>query len=97
MSRAPLLSTSLLGESLILYLSVSATVLSSVLIRKLNDTELPIYYTSHALQNVELRYPQLEKLAYALVLSARKLRPYFQVHAITVLTNQPLRQILQKP
>ncbi|CAL8992394.1 unnamed protein product [Prunus brigantina] len=39
-------------------------------------------------------YPQLEKLAYALVLSARKLLPYFQVHTITVLTNQPLRQVL---
>ncbi|CAL8993406.1 unnamed protein product, partial [Prunus brigantina] len=43
------------------------------------------------------RYPQLEQLAYALVLSARRLRPYFQAHSINVLTNQPLRQVLQKP
>ncbi|CAL2246181.1 unnamed protein product [Prunus armeniaca] len=57
MCRAPLLSTPLSGESLILYLSVSAMALSSVLIRKLNGTELLIYYTSHALQEVELRYP----------------------------------------
>lgn len=81
MSRAPLLSTPLLGESLILYLSVSINI------HKPNGTELPIYYTSHALQVVELRYPQLEKLAYALVLSARKLQPYFKAHTITVLTN----------
>ncbi|KAL6288531.1 hypothetical protein ACE6H2_006041 [Prunus campanulata] len=97
MSRAPLLSTPLPGEELILYLSVSATALSSVLIRKPNGIELPIFYTSHALQDAEIRYPELEKLAYALVLSARKLRPYFQAHSIIVLTNQPLRQILQKP
>ncbi|XP_021812766.1 uncharacterized protein LOC110755794 [Prunus avium] len=97
MSRAPLLSTPLPGEELILYLSVSATALSSVLIRKPNGIELPIFYISHALQDAELRYPELEKLAYALVLSARKLRPYFQAHSITVLTNQPLRQILQRP
>ncbi|XP_052206772.1 uncharacterized protein LOC127811099 [Diospyros lotus] len=30
-------------------------------------------------------------------MEARKLRPYFQAHAVTVLTDQPLRQILQRP
>ncbi|GKV12463.1 hypothetical protein SLEP1_g23603 [Rubroshorea leprosula] len=35
--------------------------------------------------------------ALAVVTSARKLRPYFQSHLIIVLTDQPLRQILQKP
>ncbi|KAI5351522.1 hypothetical protein L3X38_004413 [Prunus dulcis] len=40
---------------------------------------------------------QLEQLALALVVSARRLRPYFQAHGIKVLTNQPLRQVLQKP
>ncbi|CAL9031199.1 unnamed protein product [Prunus brigantina] len=97
MSRAPLLSTPLPGETLIIYLSVSASALSSVLIRRPNGIELPIFYMSHALQDAEQRYPQLEQLAYALVLSARKLRPYFQAHSINVLTNQPLRQVLQKP
>ncbi|XP_021802905.1 uncharacterized protein LOC110746996, partial [Prunus avium] len=97
MSRAPLLSTPLPGEDLILYLSVSATALSSVLIRKSNGIELPIFYTSHALQDAEIRYPELKKLTYAHILPARKLRPYFQAHSIVVLTNQPLRQILQRP
>ncbi|CAL9024301.1 unnamed protein product [Prunus brigantina] len=97
MSRAPLLSTPLPGEDLIIYLSVSASTLSSVLIRRLNGIELPIFYMSHALLDAEQRYPQLEQLAYALVLSARRLRPYFQAHSIDVLTNQPLRQVLQKP
>ncbi|KAI5339406.1 hypothetical protein L3X38_018678 [Prunus dulcis] len=38
-----------------------------------------------------------QQLALALVVSARRLRPYFQAHGIKVLTNQPLRQVLQKP
>ena len=38
----------------------------------------------------------MEKLAFALVISTRKLRPYFQNHTIIVLTNQPLRQVLSK-
>ncbi|KAI5343293.1 hypothetical protein L3X38_011169 [Prunus dulcis] len=39
----------------------------------------------------------VSSLALALVVSARRLRPYFQTHGIKVLTNQPLRQVLQKP
>ncbi|KAL5556089.1 hypothetical protein UlMin_038325 [Ulmus minor] len=39
----------------------------------------------------------LEKLALALVTAARKLRPYFQCHPITVYTTYPLKSILHKP
>ncbi|XP_057758495.1 uncharacterized protein LOC130979143 [Arachis stenosperma] len=59
--------------------------------------QLPIYFTSKTLQNAELRYPSIKKLALALVFSARRLRPYFQSHEIHVRTDQPLRQVLQKP
>ncbi|KAL0462488.1 UNVERIFIED_CONTAM: hypothetical protein Slati_0136400 [Sesamum latifolium] len=45
----------------------------------------------------EKRYIQIEKLALALVTTARKLRPYFQSHPIVVLTNHPLRQVMAKP
>ncbi|KAI5335629.1 hypothetical protein L3X38_025762 [Prunus dulcis] len=82
MSKAPLLSKSLPGEILYLYLSVSGTAVSSVLIRKPEKAELPIFYVSKALQSAELRYPPLEQLALALVVSARRLRPYFQAHGI---------------
>lgn len=33
--------------------------------------------------------------ASAVIISARKRRPYFQAHTVTVLTYQPLRQVLQ--
>ena len=39
----------------------------------------------------------MEKLALALVIATQKLRPYFHSHPIRVLTNYPLRQVLQKP
>ncbi|XP_020412920.1 uncharacterized protein LOC109947377 [Prunus persica] len=97
MGRAPLLSKPLPGEILYLYLSVSGTAVSSVLVRKPERAELLIFYASKALQSAELRYPPLEQLALALVVSARRLRPYFQAHGIKVLTNQPLRQVLQNP
>ncbi|CAL2277090.1 unnamed protein product [Prunus armeniaca] len=58
--RAPLLSKPLPGEVLLLYLSVSSTAISSVLIRKPEKAELPIFYVSKALQSAELRYHPLE-------------------------------------
>ncbi|KAM1656066.1 hypothetical protein ACFX2K_008255 [Malus domestica] len=97
MSKAPLLSKPEVGDTLIIYLSVSASAVSSVLIRMDSGVERPVYYASKALQDAETRYSNIEKLALALVMSARKLRPYFQAHAIIVLTNHPLRQILQSP
>ena len=39
----------------------------------------------------------MEKLALALVIAARKLRPYFQAHTIIFLTNHPLRKAMNKP
>ncbi|KAL0428187.1 UNVERIFIED_CONTAM: hypothetical protein Slati_2993500 [Sesamum latifolium] len=49
------------------------------------------------LQGAEKRYSQIEKLALALVITARKLRPYFQSHKVIVLTNQPLKHIMMRP
>jgi hypothetical protein len=46
----------------------------------------PVYFTSKALQGAEERYPRIDKLALALVVSTRRLRPYFQAHTIRVLT-----------
>jgi hypothetical protein len=46
---------------------------------------------------VEAQYPRIEKLAFALVVSAWRLRPYFQAHTIRVLTEYPLKKVLQKP
>lgn len=57
---------------------------------------LPVYYVSKVLQDAWARYPDIEKLALALVIASRKLRPYFQSHNIDVLTNFPLKQVLQK-
>ncbi|XP_073129380.1 uncharacterized protein [Henckelia pumila] len=45
----------------------------------------------------ELNYLTQEKLALALVITARKLRPYFLSHLITVLTNSALGKIIANP
>jgi ribonuclease HI len=97
LTSPPLLSPSQQGKTLSLYLVVSPTAVSLALIREDDGTQLPVYYTSKAFQGAEERYPAMEKLALALVIEARKLRPYFQSHRIVVLTNQPLRKAMNKP
>ncbi|GKV48140.1 hypothetical protein SLEP1_g54971 [Rubroshorea leprosula] len=97
LSSPPLLTKAKDGEILYLYLGISDEVISSVLVREEAKQQKPIYYISSVLHGAELRYPIAEKAALLVVTSARKLRPYFQSHPIIVLTNQPLRQILQKP
>ena len=39
----------------------------------------------------------MEKLAFALVTAAQKLKPYFQAHTIIVLTDKPLRRVMNGP
>jgi hypothetical protein len=44
--------------------------------------QFPIYFVSRALQGVEINYQRLEKVAFALLIASRKLRPYFQCYPI---------------
>ncbi|XP_077248596.1 uncharacterized protein LOC143888148 [Tasmannia lanceolata] len=97
LSSPPLLTKPEPGEELLLYLSVSPMALAAVLIREEHNQQKPVYYVSKVLHDAEIRYQRVEKLAYALIIAARKLRPYFQVHTIKVLTDQPLRQVLHRP
>ncbi|KAK3008782.1 hypothetical protein RJ639_014526 [Escallonia herrerae] len=97
LSSPPLLSKQFPGEDLLLYLSVTEVAVSTVLIREEDGVQKPIYYVSKVLQDVETRYPKIDKIALALIISARRLRPYFQSHTIIVLTDQPLRKVLMSP
>ncbi|XP_073119193.1 uncharacterized protein [Henckelia pumila] len=94
LAELPLLAKAILGEPLYIYLSALEGAVSSVLIRQEGTTQYPIYFFSHALKGAELRYSGVEKLALALVMTARKLRPYFLSHPIVVLTNSPIGRIL---
>ena len=56
-----------------------------------------MYYASRALRGAEERYLPMEKLAFALVMAACKLKPYFQAHTVVVLTDRPLRRAMSNP
>ncbi|KAL0439123.1 UNVERIFIED_CONTAM: hypothetical protein Slati_2395300 [Sesamum latifolium] len=97
LARFPLLVKPSPGDTLYLYLSVAPQAVSSVLIREEEEKQLPIYYVSKVLNGAEGRYTPIEKMALALVVTARRLHPYFLSHPIGVKTNTPLKQTLGKP
>ena len=90
LSSPPLLSPLRPREKLFLYLAVSPVAVNAALLREEDKVQKPVYYASRALRGVEERYPPMEKLAFALVTTARKLKPYFQAHTVIVLIDKPL-------
>ncbi|GAA0142448.1 hypothetical protein LIER_03350 [Lithospermum erythrorhizon] len=68
------LSRPKVGEQLQLYLSISDVAVSSVLLIEVERIQKPIYYVSYVLRDVEERYPTIDKAAFTLVISARKLK-----------------------
>ncbi|XP_073153998.1 uncharacterized protein [Henckelia pumila] len=85
------------GEELFVYLDVTPRAASSVLVRKEGINHLPVYFVSYDLKGAELNYMTQENLALALVITARKLRPYCLYHPIIVLTNSTLGKIAANP
>ena len=61
------------------------------MIKEEEKVQKPVYYASRVLRRAKERYLHMEKLAFALVTAARKLKPYYTV---IVLTDKPLRQAM---
>jgi hypothetical protein len=76
---------------------VSDNTFSSALVQEAGGEERPIYFVSRTLREAELRYQKLEKLSLAVIVTARRLRQYFQSHIVIVKTDHPIKQILKKP
>ena len=96
LTKSPLLSPLMIGEKLYLYLAVSNTVVSSALIKEERNVQKPVYYTNQAFQGAKANYPRMEKIAFTLLVTSRKLHPYFQAHPIVVMTDQPIRKTMNK-
>ncbi|GJS26806.1 reverse transcriptase domain-containing protein [Tanacetum coccineum] len=84
-------------EELIVYLAASKEAVSAVLMTEREARQMPIYFVSRALRGPEINYTAMEKLVLALVHASKRLRRYFQAHPITVITDQPIKNILSNP
>jgi hypothetical protein len=55
----------------------------------------PVYFISEVLFETKIRYPQIKKLLYTIILTRRKLRHYFESHPVIVVSSFPLGEIIQ--
>ncbi|XP_042400764.1 uncharacterized protein LOC121990755 [Zingiber officinale] len=97
LSPLPILAKPTMGEPLLFYLSSTEHAIDSALITEKGGKQQPVYFLSHILKDAESHYTGLEKLSYALILAARRLRPYFLAHSIIVMTNSALDRVLLNP
>ena len=77
------------------YIAAAHHAVSLVLIRDGNGLQKPVYYVSKSLHQTEVRYLSLEKAILVVVHATRKLPHYFQGHTMVVLTQLPLKSVLQ--
>ena len=82
-------------EVLYAYIAVALHAVNLVLIRDDNGLQKPVYYVSKLLHETEVRYLPFEKAILAMVHAMRKLLHYFQAHTMVILTQLPLKSVLQ--
>jgi ribonuclease HI len=56
-----------------------------------------VYFISEVLSDSKTLYSQMQKLVYAILMTKRKLRHYFDAHPITVVSKYPLGEVIQNP
>ena len=95
LSHPPIMSSPGIDEVLFAYIAVAPHAVSLVLIRVDSGRQQPVYYVSKSLHETEIRYLPLEKEILAVVHGTRKLPHYFKAHTVVILTQLPLKAMLQ--
>jgi hypothetical protein len=103
LARVPILMPPQDGEPLYLYVAATTQVVSAVIVVERTEeghalpVQRPVCYISEVLSETKARYPQIQKLLYAVVLALRKLRHYFEAHPVMVVSSFPLGEIIRNP
>jgi len=77
LASPPLLSKSVIGGILYLYLMVSESIVSGDLVQAEEGIQKLVYYVNKSLLDAETRYHRMKKMAFSLFLISRKLKHYF--------------------
>jgi hypothetical protein len=99
LSNSPILVPPTPGEPLLLYVAATTQVVSAVLVVERVEegqtllVQRPVYFIREVLSETKVRYPQIQKLMYAIVLTRHKLRHYFEGLPVTVVSSYPLGEI----
>jgi hypothetical protein len=94
-------TASRLAEDLMLYISCMTHMVSIALVVEQAEeghaylVQNHVYFIREVHEPSKIKYPQVQKLLYAVLLTTRKLHPYFDDHKVIVVTAFPIGDILR--
>jgi hypothetical protein len=103
LSTPPVLVTPRKKEPMLLYIAATNQMVRSALVvehaedGKEHGVQRPVYYLSEVLSPTKQRYPDYQKLAYAIYMTGKKLPHYLECHSIIVVASTPVSSILNNP
>ena len=100
LTTPPVLAAPTEKEPMLLYIAATSRVVSTVVVVQRPEegraqlVQRPVYYLSEVLSRSKQNYPHYQKMCYGVYFAAKKLKPYFQEHPITVVCTAPLAEII---
>jgi hypothetical protein len=101
LTSPPVLTAPQKDDVLFLYVAATDRVVSIVIVVEREEpgqvykVQRPVYFVSEVLNEFKSRYPQIQKLIYAILITSQKLKHFFDGYRVVVKTNFSLGDIIR--